>query len=250
MIGDSPGEKIRYWLFSDRMPTVKLLIVANILSFLALTLFKVPGIGQLGFSTLLVAVRPWTLVTYPLIGAMDILGLLFAAYWLWIAGGSLERSWGSQRFAIFFFAMSAISALGLLVGSFVTHAHVSAMGLWLPLAGITISFAMQNPEQQILFFFVLPMKLKYLALLDAAIVLVSYGQINLLLGVFALLGCAVSYWYVRAGARLELPRRSPGYQVEGNIIRIRQPRGVRFNPLKWYKNYQDEKRLRDFLDRK
>jgi hypothetical protein len=119
------------------------------------------------------------------------------------------------------------------------------IGLWLPLAGVTVAWAMLNPEQQILFFFIIPMKLKYLALLDVALVLISYGQIHLALGLFALLGCAFSYWYI-------LPHdfglsRS---RDRGQVVRVHPRRGFlhKLNPFGWIKEKRDKDRLKKLFE--
>lgn len=242
---------IQYWLFRDRIPVTKLLIVTNVLTFLAAVVGRIAQIPfYLGFSSAGLASMPWTAFTYPLVGAFGgPLSLLLAGYWLWVAGGSLERSWGSRTFTLFFFIMSAVSALGLYAGGMVTGIPISLVGLWLPLAGTTVAFAMTNPEQVILFFFIIPMKLKYLALIDAALVFISFGMSNPLLGFFALAGCAASYWYVTAGSRMNLQR--PGYQRRGEIIDLRPSLTPKrsMNPLKRLHDRREQKRLKDFLDK-
>lgn len=248
MRGYTTQDKIRYWLLEDRTPVVKFVIIANVLTFLAAALFHIDSILQAAvFGSGQVMIMPWTLFTYPLIGmGMGLLSLFFAVYWLWWAGGSLERSWGSGTFGLYFFLMSAITALGLTIGSMLTSIPASVAGLWLPIAGVTVAFAMLNPEQQILFFFVIPLKLKYLALIDMIIVLVQYGSTNPLMGVFALAGCGVSYWYVKSGRSL----RFPAQRSRAEIIRVNPAHAVRrsWNPLKRYKDYQAQKRLRNLLD--
>ncbi|MBI2843771.1 MAG: rhomboid family intramembrane serine protease [Armatimonadetes bacterium] len=252
MRGETVTEKFVYWLVVDRIPVTKLLILVNIATFLAVVLFGAARsalVPYLAYESRLVVLMPWTLITYPLIAlTFSPINLLFQGYWLWVTGGSLERSWGSRTFAIFFFAMSAISAIGLFIGGMLGHTNSSAAGLWLPLAGLTVAFAMLNPEQQILFFFIIPMKLKYLALLDVAIVLVSYGRVSLALGIFALAGCAFSYWYVRTGRSFDFPVRR---QDRGEVIRLYNKPSLlaKLNPLKWIREYKERKRLRDFFDK-
>ncbi|MHB0913998.1 MAG: rhomboid family intramembrane serine protease [Armatimonadota bacterium] len=226
-----------YWLKRGGMPVTKGLMVVNAVTLLLSALFKVNL--PLAFNTLGFIREPWTALTYPLQSPLSLISVLFAFLWLWFAGGSLERSWGSRTFAIFFFVISAVSALGLFAGSLITGVPVALEGLWLPLAGVTIAFAMLNPEQEILFYFVLPLKLKYLALLDVVFVLISYGQMNLLLGIFALSGCAAAYWYVRQGRGLG--RRSD------NVIRIDTRPGKRGGG--WYKERKERKQLEDLFRR-
>jgi membrane associated rhomboid family serine protease len=168
---------------------------------------------------------------------------------MWIAGGSLERSWGSAKFGVFFFVMSAISALGIYVGAILSNAPMEIGGLLLPLAGVTVAFAMSNPEDVILFFFVIPLKLKYLALIDVAAVLIGFGQSHILIGLFALAGCAFSYWYVIKD-RLNF---NPVLRTErkGDVVHLFHKRSFLsyLNLIKLYANYRDRKRLKKLFDR-
>jgi len=242
-------ERASHWFFSDRIPVTKSVIVCNAITFLLITFGGSSLVELLGYSTNTLLLKPWTAFTYPLIGTQDVISLLFASYWMWVAGGSLERSWSSRVFGVYFFLMSAITALGLYLGQLITGIPTSYAGLWLPLAGTTIAFAMLNPEQQILFFFIIPMKLKYLALLDVVLVLVSFARPNPLLGVFALSGCAVSYWYVRYRSNISFS--TPRRQSQGNILRVYSRRGFwsKLNPFRAIRESRERKRLRDLFER-
>jgi membrane associated rhomboid family serine protease len=241
-------EKIVYWLFADRIPATKLIIISNALTFFVMA-FTSPGAitRYFAFDPRGIASSPWTPVTYPLIGFGGPIAVAFGGYWLWLAGGSLERSWGTRTYVIFFFLMSAISAAGLTLGAVAAGLSMEAaraVGLWMPIAGVTVAFGMLNPEQVILLFFVIPLKLKYLALIDAVAVLVTYGMKDPYLGVAALLGCAFSYFYVTRGSRLWFGDRGPDRHKE-KIIRLHSRRTI--NPLRWYGIYRERKRFRDFL---
>ncbi len=250
--GESATDKALYWLIRDSIPVTKALIIINALFMLVLALFKTsPILPLLAFDPLTVFRLPWTIFTYPLLGVGGVLSMVFAGYWLWIAGGSIERAWGSTRFAFYFFAMSALTAVGLFIGSVLTGTPAGAAGLWLPLAGVTVAFGMMNPEQVILFMFFIPLKLKYLALIDVAIVFFSYLGLGfpagIIMGLCALLGCAFSFWYVTRGTSLFFYRPAQRPQ-RGEVIRL-HPRRKQLNPLGWFKNKREEKKLRNFLDK-
>jgi len=248
MRGYTTQDKISYWVFGDRIPVTKLLIVSNVVTFIAILLFKLGVIlNLLGFVAALALIKPWSFVTYPLVGILDPIGLLFSAYWLWVAGGSLERTWGSTKFAIYYILMAGISALGLFAGALLIHAGGVTANPWLPLAGATVAFAMMNPEQQILFFFVIPMKLKYLALIDAALVLITYGMTSPILGVFALAGCAFSYWYIRPGALAWLTERNAR---DDRVVRVHPRRSIMqsLNPFNKMKEKRERDRLRKLFE--
>jgi hypothetical protein len=103
---------------------------------------------------------------------------------------------------------------------------------------------MLNPEQQIMFMFVIPLKLKYLAMFSAGMVLIQYAMIYPLLGIFALAGCAFSYWHVR-------PTRysAPKHQTE--VVRVFGKRSIwrMLNPFAWIKEWNDKRKLKKFFDK-
>lgn len=249
-------DRFLYWLSADSMPATKLIIITYLATFLAIALFKLDVIIEFaGFNAITAISRPWTFFTYPLVGAgsmlapMGMLSLILTIVWTWWVSGSLERSWGTRTFTLFFFGMSAITAIGIFIGSIIFNIAYPLVGIWLPLSGLTIAYAMINPEQQILFMLFLPLKLKYLALLDVVFVLINYSQPNIFMGMFALLGCAFSYWYVKRG-------RSFGYRSNrrddrAKVIRLHNRPSIfaRLNPFRWYTKRREDKKFRDFLDK-
>lgn len=242
------SDRIKYWLFGDRIPVTKALIVTNVMTFVYIELAHSLGpLSYLVFSSRNVMMQPWTLFTYPLVCGVDLISLAFSCYWLWVAGGSIERSWGTGRFLVYFLEMSAISAAALYVATLVLPLNVAIAGLWLVLAGLTVAFAMQNPETVVLFMFVIPLKLKYLAALSAALVFISYASQHVLLGLFALAGCAFSYWYVRTGRQF---RAAAEPQPRGQVVRVHEKEGLmtRLNPFKWFRRHRSEKRLRKLFE--
>ncbi|MEN6520859.1 MAG: DUF1751 domain-containing protein [Armatimonadota bacterium] len=246
---NSIKDKFAYWLLVDKIPVTKLIILSNFLTLVLGSLChsaRAPMANAFVFLTPTVLKAPWTVVTYPL-ASMCCMSIcfFFGLFWMWIAGGCLERSWGSRRFAFFFFAMSAVSALGIYIGALITGAATALTGLTLPLSGLTIAFALQNPEDTVLFGFIIPMKLKYLALLDVIIVLIGYGVTHPLLGVSALLGCAFSYWFVTSRNRYRITTG----KCEVVYLHKKNPRAPRLGTLGWYKEYRERKRLKDFFDK-
>ena len=108
MRGYSNRDKFISWIFDDRIPFTKLLVVSNVATFILIMLFKVEALPIYGgFSSITTTAFPWTIITYPFIGyyccgTTSILSLLFASLWLMGMGGSLERSWGTRTFGLFF----------------------------------------------------------------------------------------------------------------------------------------------------
>jgi membrane associated rhomboid family serine protease len=117
-------------------------------------------IGLFAFQPEAALAMPWTFLTYQFLTG-SAFGLFFGTMMLYVVGSALEAEWGTGAYTVFW----VIATLG---GS------VSAFVLSVPLAGGTVvwtsmlfSFAYLAPETTWLIFFVLPVKVKWLAWLAA-----------------------------------------------------------------------------------
>jgi len=105
----------------------------------------------------------WRLVTFVLIPPADsALWLFFALWWTWALGQMVEQLMGSFRYALFW--LVGIVATALAAFAF----GVPATNRFL-LMSLFLAFATQQPDYEILLFFVLPVRVKWLALLDVAL---------------------------------------------------------------------------------
>ncbi len=92
--------------------------------------------------------------------------IVFALYFYWMIGSSLENEWGSFGFTLFYL----LGALGAILCGFVSgYATNSYLNL-----SMFLAFALLNPNFQILLFFFFPIEMKWLALVDAAVLVYSF----------------------------------------------------------------------------
>ncbi len=138
----------------------------------------------------------WRLFTYPIL-TLGILGLLFDGLALWWFGGSLERAWGTRGYAAFWLAASAICALSMSAGALLLHVPRLWVDSYLPLSAVILAWALLNPEQTIMLYGIIPLKAKYLGLAEVLILFFTHAEPSLLMGFFALGGCAFAVWWVR-----------------------------------------------------
>jgi membrane associated rhomboid family serine protease len=181
-------------------PLTLAIIVINFITMVLVT-FRVPIGEWLAFIVPGSLARPWTVLTYPLLSA-SILQMLFYGLFLYWIGSSLERSWGTRFYAIYFGAMSVISALGIALGYYVLQVQFDWAENWLPVAALTLTFCLLNPGEQISIWGVLPITAKWLAVAEVVIVFFLYAQNHAhpLMGFFALAGCGAAYLWVRTRA--------------------------------------------------
>ena len=89
--------------------------------------------------------------------------ILFALYFYYMIGLGLENQWGKVRFNLYY----AVGMLGSIIAALITG-YGSNMFLNLSLF---FAYAALYPDEQVLLFMFLPIKMKYLALADAALYL-------------------------------------------------------------------------------
>jgi len=107
----------------------------------------------------------WRLVTYIFIPPnTSIIWILFTLYFYYMVGSALEQEWGSFKFNIFYFT----GMIGTTIAAFITGYGATALYLNLSLF---LAFAKKYPDFELLLFFVIPVKMKYLAMLNWAFII-------------------------------------------------------------------------------
>jgi len=126
----------------------------------------------------------WRLVSYilipPAFGAMEVIWFFFYAYFFFLIGGSLEKEWGYFRYNMFWL-------IGMLGTTFFAFFVVkdSIANTYLVMS-LFLAFATLFPDYVIYLFFILPVRVKYLAFLDAIILLGLFwgGDLSMKAGIF------------------------------------------------------------------
>lgn len=110
----------------------------------------------------------WRLLTFVLIPpSTSTLWILFTLYFYYMIGSSLEGEWGSFKFNIYYLT----GIVGTVIGAFITGGVATAVYLNMSLF---LAFAYFYPNYQIMLFFIIPMKIKYLALIDVLLLVSSF----------------------------------------------------------------------------
>lgn len=186
--------RLRYAWEEGNYPLTKWLIVLNIATFLA-AIFRAP-VEMLAFFAPVSLAQPWRILTYTIL-SVDPISLLFYGLMMWWVGGSLERSWGTRFFAIYFVAVAIISALGMSLAAFASNSTAS-LDSWQPFYALLIAWCMLNPDLEIRLYGLIPILAKWLALGEVLLIFFTHGGLhNPLIGLGALTGCAASFLWVR-----------------------------------------------------
>ncbi len=112
----------------------------------------------------------WRLVTYLFIPpSTSVIWVLFALYWLHLIGTSLEDQWGSFRYLLYW-------VIGMVLTTITAFAFdLPASNVYL-LMSLFLAFATLFPEYEIRIFLIIPVRVKWLALIDGAALLGMMGM--------------------------------------------------------------------------
>jgi membrane associated rhomboid family serine protease len=140
----------------------------------------------------------WRLLTFALVPeSSGLLWLAISLYFYYFIGTAIEREWGAGKFTIYYFSGLVLTALYSLILYWISGTRVLVSATYVNLS-LFFAFATLWPEQRVLLFFIIPVKMKWLAWVDAAFFLleiVQYlwmGRIGLaLVPVVAMLGYLV-----------------------------------------------------------
>ncbi len=115
--------------------------------------------------------------------------ILFSLYFYCLIGNGLERQWGTSRLTLFYLTGVVFAIIGSLFTGYATNEYLNLC--------LFFAFAALFPKFEILVFFVLPIEVRFLALLDAvyfvyALIVSPWPErIAILLSVFNIL---IFFW--------------------------------------------------------
>ncbi|MBQ8510375.1 MAG: hypothetical protein IJ493_10770 [Clostridia bacterium] len=109
----------------------------------------------------------WRIVTFLFLPpSSSMIFIIFSLYFYWHIGSTLENQWGSFGFTAYYI----LGAVGAIIAGFITG---YATNTYLNLS-LFFAFALLFPDYEILLFFFIPVKMKWLAVLDAVGFLMSF----------------------------------------------------------------------------
>jgi len=123
---------------------------------------------------------------------------LYFYYWI---GSTLEREWGTAKFNLYYFSGVLLTVIGAILAGLIGSGSVAVAGSMYVNLSMFLAFAFLFPDVQVLLFFIIPIKMKWLAYADGALFLieilrsaVAADWAGVILPVVALLNFAVFIW--------------------------------------------------------
>ena len=129
----------------------------------------------------------WRLITFVFIPQSSGIWLLLFLYFYYFIGSTLEREWGAGRFTIYYLMGILLTVIYGFIVYFVTGRPFTLTSNYINLS-MFFAFATLYPEQRVLVFYIIPVKIKWLAIVDALYFLydiftmlgAGYGMISFL----------------------------------------------------------------------
>ena len=187
---------------------MRYLTIANVV-FWVMNMINRPFLSYMLFNpALILRGQVWRLVSFLFIPpSTGVLALLVFYFYYWI-GSTLERQWGTGQFTIYFFTGVVLTVLFGFIIYFVTGVPVTLDSSYLYLS-MFFSFAVLFPDMQVLFMFFIPVKMKYLAIVDAAFFLYAMVTTPFPANLVPLVAVLNFLLFCAGDLRAMLPRR-PG----------------------------------------
>lgn len=148
----------------------------------------------------------WRIITFVFIPeTFSIIWILFSVYLIYMMGASLEHYWGKFRLNLYYL----VGMLGSIIASFIIYlftrgsqfASGEMTGYYLNMS-LFLAYATLFPEQEFMIFFVLPVKVKYLGVLDAIfliVMMISSIQMGAWYNAIAILVAFINYFLFFGG---------------------------------------------------
>ena len=155
--------RLRRWAISDLM---KYIAIGQGIVYILMYVW--PSLGNIVYSMITLARgalmrgQIWRLVTFVLVPPNSSpLFALFALYFYYMIGSSLEHRWGKVRFNLYYGVGMICAWLACLITGYASNTYLNL--------SLFFAFAAIFPNEEVYLFGILPIKMKYLALVDLLI---------------------------------------------------------------------------------
>ena len=109
----------------------------------------------------------WRLVTFVFVPpSSSPIFILFALYFYYLIGMGLEHRWGKVKFNLYYLVGMVAAIISALITGYASNSFLNL--------SLFFAYAALYPDEEVLLFMILPIKMKYLAALDAALYLYQF----------------------------------------------------------------------------
>lgn len=164
------------------------------------------------------------------------LELLFDLYIIWIMGTTLISRLGSAPFFRFYFFSGIATGLLTLLCMPLIHQYSELAGPSAPVYAIITVWTMLHPESELLLFFLVPVKAKWLfSGLLAIFLLTNLSHFTFIFAIFQLLSVLIAYLYATSVFGLKSP-----FSITDSIDQFFIDRGEQWRSFRFFKKTTDQ----------
>lgn len=153
---------------------MRYIVIGNVAVFLLMMFTQTNNANALSFLSFnlssLLRGEVWRLVTFVFVpSTSSMFTFLLSSYFYYWIGSTLERQWGTAKFNLYYISGVVLTLLGTVLASVISgHNYVLSGSTYVNLS-MFFAFACLFPNAQVLLFFIIPVKMKWLAILDGAL---------------------------------------------------------------------------------
>lgn len=166
----------------------KYIILCYVIGYVLIVLQNMTGVSIMGYLALspyhILHGQIWRLVSWVLIppSGLDIFTIIMLLFY-YSLGTALERTWGEFRYNVYIFSGILFTVIGAFLLYFIGGLQISLYGAsiistyYINLS-IFLAFAANYPDMQVLLYFVIPIKIKWMAYLDIAYLAYNFIRVS------------------------------------------------------------------------
>ena len=166
----------------------KYIILCYVIGYALEVFHNMTGVGIMGYLALspyhILHGQIWRLVSWVLIppSGLDIFTIIMLFFY-YSLGTALERTWGEFRYNVYIFSGILFTVIGAFLLYFIGGLQISLYGAsiistyYINLS-IFLAFAANYPDMQVLLYFVIPIKIKWMAYLDIAYLAYNFIRVS------------------------------------------------------------------------
>ena len=185
---------------------MKFIVLGNALVYLLSVFSSASAVSFLAFDWAKICQgEVWRLVTFVFMpgysSLRDLLWVVLFLYFYYFIGSILEREWGTPKFTLYYLSGVVLTVIAGALAALLSGYNIYISGAGYVNLSMFFAFAALYPDLQVLFFFLIPVKVKWLALLDGAFFalnivtsLLSHNLAGWLMPIIALLNFVVFFW--------------------------------------------------------
>ncbi|MBR2716383.1 MAG: rhomboid family intramembrane serine protease [Oscillospiraceae bacterium] len=159
----------------------------------------------------------WRLVTFVFVpNTSRIIGLVLELYFYYLIGSTLEQAWGTGKFTAYYLFGMALNIVFAVIAGLIRGGGIYVTGSYLNLSMFFV-YATLWPENRILLFFFIPIKVKWLGWFEAALFILSMITGRTLLPLVA-----IANYFLFCGGSLLASLKLLKMRSSGSAVRFRR----------------------------